>query len=278
MTSKFYVYLGGATGPLTKITMPLIADVEETPMVDLRVPISQDGRPSARLQQYLHSVRIEATFGGPGPNSYERDMQALANHLNRGGFVAFTLDSSKTYCSATSRSVSVGDTSLTTGANVLAGWEPLAGLADGDEVVVEDPFPSSRRDVYTVASAATRSVTIDDGIRMDFVYHPLVRERFTWPVLYRGEMQPSAEAFVRSRNGAIYYEFAAELTYCTALAYDVIYGTAGTKPTIGGGTLPGLAEGGAIIRKDTDTKFQTSGFTLEQLLASTSFSATRGVR
>lgn len=274
MASRFYVYLGGASGPLTKIDIPTsnggVTDLVESHRADLRVPESQDGRPAPRLQSYTHDVLIEATWGGPGANSDERNMQAICNHLNRGGFVGFAYASGKAYCVATSRGVSVGDTSINVGTNGLLGWEAAAALSSGDELVVEDPFPSSRRDIYTASAAGTRTLTLASGIRMDFQYRPLIRERYTWPVLFRGDGQADAVMnIVRPRNGHIYYEFSAELRYVPALAFAVMYGGDYSKPSFGSGTLPGLEEGAGILRVDTSTSHQLVGATLESILRGT---------
>lgn len=267
MASKFYAYLGGVDGPLSKITAPTIGDLWDRPMVDLRVPMSQDGIPAPRLNSYVYEIGISAVFAGPGPSATERDIRALANHLNRGGFCAFALAHGKMFCGQTTLPVSVGDTVLTHGGNAFGDFEINPTLADGDEVVVEDPFPSCRADIYTVASHATRATTIDDGVRMDFQYQPLIRERYTYPVLYRGPGQDDARVvMVKPMNGHIYYRLDMELVYAPALAFAAAAGGDFDKPTLGG-YLPGLAEGGPILRKDTTPPFQETGVTFETLLS-----------
>lgn len=273
MASRFYVYLGGASGPLSKIDIPTtnggMTDIYDAHRPDLRVPESQDGRPFARLQSYTYDITIEATWGGPGPNSDERNMQALANHLNRGGFVGFALASGKAFAAVATRAPAVGTTPITHGTNALTAWEAAASLGSGDEVVIEDPFPSCRRDIYTASTASANKVTLSSGTRMDFTRRPLVRERYTFPVLYRPEGSADAVVnIVRPRNGHIYYEFAAELRYSAALVYDLVYGGTGFTP--GGATMPGVEEGAAgILRGDTSTSYQIKGVTLESVLRGT---------
>lgn len=266
MATRFYAYLGGSTGPLTKIDCPALADINDFHRPDLRVPMSQEGVPFPTLLGYVYDIQIRAVFAGPAPQGTERNLQAVCNHLNRGGLVGFTLAHGR--CFATQGRLPVlGATTLTHASNGLGSWEPAAVLADGDEVVIEDPFPSCRRDIYTVASRTATTTTIDDGTRIDFRYHPLIRERYTFPVLYREQGSAPVQAnIVKGVNSHIYFSFEADLVYAPALAFSLLNGGSAGKWAIDG-AIPGLGAGAGLLRADTSTGYQMTGQTIEDLVA-----------
>ncbi len=249
----FYVYFED-DGPLTSYTLAgSISNLEEDVGAVSAVAVSADGTPNTTYMRPTLGVRIELErFGVPGANPVERFLNALQNHLDRGGLVGFSRDSAKTFCGVIPSGMRQGETTLDTRGNGYASWNGSAVTASGDEVVVESAAPGWRREILPVSSHSAGKIITSAGTSFSYLDTPaIVRWRDFYPVLYRPEAERGRPIVThdRRRNYTLdlLLEYSVEMS--VGLFRDATW-TSGYEGRVSTGA-PDSVIGGALPLADT---------------------------
>lgn len=186
-----------------------------------------------------------------------RALQAVVAHLQVGGVVGFSADSTKTWCAAPGIGARVwarGSTSLFTTANLLAAWAPLASLAAADQIIVESHpvYGLAEQRLVSSWTSSTRTLAFDsEKLIFDFRdTDALLRWYRCWPALRLPADALSTAPITNDRG----------ITFDCALTLEV-------EPQIHRVTSP-QAGGGSKLSALGDTTSRLAGAreTLESLL------------
>lgn len=184
-TPKLYYYPNGGRSLEVVDLGEEVTDLTAVPAIRREDAIALDGSMSTAVLGPLWEVRVTLErFGSPGASSLERQLQALANHLRRGGLCGVALDSGKAWCGSQRGATGRGYSYVATGGNAFAPWNSGAALVSGDEVAVEGAPPDFSHEVHGVSSmTGTRQVNLSESIIFDRV-GGWTRHRDFWPVCY----------------------------------------------------------------------------------------------
>jgi len=135
--------------------------------------------------------RVRLVYERFGDGSVRRGIEALVNHLKRGGTCGFCTDSAKVVAVVVESALARGDTSLPFSWRVLD-YEGTQTLAADDEVVLTSPSPEYQQEIGVVSSQATNTITLTAGLRYTYESLPvIVRYDEFFPLL---RMPPSERA------------------------------------------------------------------------------------
>lgn len=160
-----------------------------TPAIRREDAVGYDGNFATAIYGPTFAVTILLErFGGqsPGSNALERKLQAMVNHLRRGGVVAFSRVRSKSFCGSLSGTIGPGFSYAPTFGNAFSTWY-ASTLAAGDEVAVESGPARNRHEVHAVSSVAGGVVNLSDTIVFEHgtgTAASWCRYRDFFPVLY----------------------------------------------------------------------------------------------
>lgn len=263
---RFYYYPAPG-GSLTTLDLAeQLAALDEIPGM-MRADAYAGGVNYASVLQESFRVRVvlqlvpQTTTAGAAT---ERALQTLANHLLRGGYVGFSRNHGKTWCSAQGtgawdRSAS----SIACGGNGFSAWSASGALASGDEVVIESSAHGPYREYHTTSgsvSATASSVGLAETTEYTYPWvmggtPAIVRYRHFWPALWLPEDQIGRPIVTTSRG--ITWTLDATLAY-SAAATAALFGGIGS----------GIGTPGAIPLGDT-TGVGTGALraTLDELLS-----------
>lgn len=121
-----------------------------------------------------------------------RDLMGMIDHLRRGGYVGFSADKAKAYCTWMGAVLIRSGTIVYGGGNLFNAWNPSAALVSGDEVVIETPNPAYRRQESSVQSVAGTQITLTRGSLYEHV-GCFLRHRYFFPMLRLPEEGVGAE-------------------------------------------------------------------------------------
>ena len=239
-----------------------------TPAIRREDAIGYDGGFSTAIYGPSHVVTIILErFGGqsPGANALERQLQAMVNHLRRGGVVAFSRVRSKAWCGPLSGAITSGFSYAPTSGNAFTAWY-AAALASGDEVVIESGSPRNRHEVHaTTGVTGVGRVDLSDTVIFDYdvaVAGAWARYRDFFPVLY----MPADEA--GDRNDPITHDARRNWTLRLSLRFSpsmLATVLAGNDDEFVGPPAPGAAPG-AALRGTVGGALLSNGSTLDQLV------------
>tara|TARA_R100001443_G_scaffold112277_1_gene125709 strand:+ start:773 stop:1735 length:963 start_codon:yes stop_codon:yes gene_type:complete len=140
-----------------------------------------------------------------------RKLSAMINHLERGGYVTFGLDSAKAYGAKIKTEHTQNRTTIDVSSNLYKRYHPDSSSLDmlaasttapyGDEIVIESPPPIAAREYFTVVGATdagsggarykidTSSTITGDMLRFDYPVDSFVRFSDFYPRLFLPESQ-----------------------------------------------------------------------------------------
>lgn len=183
-TPTLYYYPTGSRALETVDLGEELTDLTAVPAIRREDAIALDGSMSTVVLGPLWEVRILLEhFGSPGANSIERKLQALVNHLRRGGLCGVALDSGKAWCGVRQGTSGRGYSYAATRGNAFVAWSPLAALVSGDEVAIEG-WPAITHEVRGVSSmTGAHQINTTEALVYDHS-GGWVRHRDFWPVCY----------------------------------------------------------------------------------------------
>lgn len=167
-----------------------LSDLQVTPKRDVVDVFSLHGGRSRELLRPWIDVRI--TLDRFTDRLLFRKFTAMINHLERGGSIAFGVDSAKVWAARTEMTHYQDATTLIHGANVAGRWHATSctALATGDELVIESGPPLAKREYHRVDSVSTTStgagvINIGDSMNLFDEYRAgsLVRYSDFYPTL-----------------------------------------------------------------------------------------------
>tara|TARA_R110000868_G_scaffold122400_1_gene324238 strand:- start:1952 stop:2845 length:894 start_codon:yes stop_codon:yes gene_type:complete len=281
----YYYPTGGRTLETVDLSEEL-TNLTAVPAIRREDAIALDGSMSTVVLGPLWEVRIMLErFGSPGANSIERKLQALANHLRRGGLCGVALDSGKAWCGRQSGATGRGYTYVATGGNAFAPWSAAAALVSGDEVAVEGAPPDFSHEVHGVSSmTGTRQVNLTESIIFDRV-GGWTRHRDFWPVCYMSAEEAAKDPITHDHRRN--YTLDLRLVFSPAMLATLL-GSIGTgapsgswsvsahsgapstssyakSPAFGDGSMLGAPSGAAGLGLVTTPTYSSNGRSLEEL-------------
>lgn len=197
-TAKAWYYPNGPDRSVVEIDLgTALQDLSPRVVTVGSVPQAGNGQPWPILHRF--GLRVTLRKERYTSSILRLALEAMVNHLQRGGTVAVALDASKAWSGVvTGSGRSAGDTELGTAGNSLADEAPSAVLAAGDLVVVESMTPEFRREIGTVLSVSGSAITLSSGLIYD--RDPdvgmIVRHIHCYPVLFLPEDQLDRQILV----------------------------------------------------------------------------------
>lgn len=194
MGNPYFYWYPDEDAPLKTVDFgEALSDLYEEPADQA---VDAEGPDGVAWRTYLggnRRVRIQLErFGSstPADSTLEMQLQSMESHLARGGVVGFSRDHAKTWCVGCSSTVLLSGATLipADAPNLFSSWSASAALADLDHLVVETPWPDSRRELVRAGDAITTSTTLvplDTALLHTFALGAVVRWRDFWPVLRR---------------------------------------------------------------------------------------------
>lgn len=169
MASPFFTWwphMSGTTGARETITLSEdMSDLQVTPRRDVVDTYALSGGRSRELLRPWLEVRL--VLERFTDRALFRQFSAMINHLERGGIVAFGLDSSKAWAARTAIYTSQGDMRVYAGSVLTKQYHAdslSVSVSNGDEFVIESGAPTGKREYQLVHSAVgspTTPVVID---------------------------------------------------------------------------------------------------------------------
>jgi hypothetical protein len=104
----------------------------------------------------------------------------MSSHLELGGAIAFTADTSKLWAGFSTSPPSRGDTAISTNGNVFSALSNGA-IASGDILAIQSPNPMAYLEYQRVNTATANSFTLHTTVRYD---HPETRTLIRWRDFY----------------------------------------------------------------------------------------------
>jgi len=183
-TPTLYYYPTGGRALETVDLGEELQDLTATPAIRREDAVALDGSMSTAVLGPLFDVRILLEhFGSPGASALERKLQALANHLRRGGLCGVALNSDKAWCGKRQGATGRGYSYASTRGNAFVSWSPSATLASGDEVAIEG-WPEFTHEIRGVSSmTGSHQINTSEALVYDHA-GGWVRHRDFWPVCY----------------------------------------------------------------------------------------------
>jgi len=203
-----------------------LSEIVEEDIVECATPMAANGTVYPSLSGYHYRIRFvlrgfQSATPGTSGNSVERALQAVKNHVNRGGLIGVSLDHAKTFAALCTNTPAQAATSLVTTGNAFNGWSSSGVVAAEDEVVVETPGPFWKRDTVQVSAYSSGTITVG-ALRYAHVGYPMVRYRYFWPVLFRYEDDGDAATNIVRTDRAIHYELDMTLRYSPDVACAIV--------------------------------------------------------
>lgn len=184
-TPTFYYYPNGGRSLETVDLGEGLQNLTATPAIRREDATALDGSMSTAVLGPMWELRLLLErFGSPGASALERQLQALANHLRRGGLCGVAVDSDKAWCGLRAGASTRGYTYCSTRGNAFAAWSAGAAVvASGDEVAVEGSPPDHTHEVRGVSSLTGSTIALSEAMVFDH-RSGWVRHRDFWPVCY----------------------------------------------------------------------------------------------
>lgn len=205
-------------------TITLTEDLSDLQITPRRTVVDTYALDGGRKRELLMpSLDVRIVLERYSDRDLFRRFNSMINHLERGGMVAFGLDSAKAYACRLTTDVAPDTTNLIVGANETTAYHPdsaSAAPAVGDEITIESSPPLAKRESHIVeavsASGDGFDIAIDDSGVVDslFDYFPedsLVRFSDFFPTLYQPANQVGAA--VNTHDHRISYTLDLTLTY-----------------------------------------------------------------
>lgn len=168
-----------------------LSDLQVTPKRDVNDTYSVQGGRSRELLRPWVEVRI--VLERFTDRALFRKFSAMINHLERGGYVAFGVDSEKAYMMSTEVSRFQGQTTIDTTGNLATAYHAdTASVANGDEIIIESAPPKASREYHTIgayAAGTTGSAGITftlgsgEALQDDFEGGSRLRYSDFWPTM-----------------------------------------------------------------------------------------------
>lgn len=203
---------------------------------------TMDGVPTTNMSRVTLRVSLSLDrYAGTSAVTLTDEFHALQNHLDRGGVVAFTKDTSKAWCGIVRGAITQGDTSFRTDGNGFGSWYPSAALASADRIVIEEAHPGWKRDIGVVSSVASNRITVSSGVRYTFDNTiKLVRHHDFYPVLWRPESERGRPLAFNDHRAT--YSMSAVLEYSVSYACKLFDSATWDTGMEAGPTIPFPAE------------------------------------
>lgn len=284
-TPTFYYYPNAGRSLETVDLGEELQNLIAVPAIAREDAVALDGSMSTAVlgPRWELQIKLER-FGSPGANSIERKLQALANHLRRGGLCGFARDSDKAWCGRRNGATGRGYTYASTGGNAFTAWEAAATLASGDEVACEGAPPSYIHEIRGVSSmTGVRQINLSEALVFD-VTGGWVRHRDFWPVCYMTAENAAKDPLTHDHRRN--YTLDLRLVFSPAML-DTLLGSIGTgaptgafsvgsgigAPSVGtyaklpgDGSMLGAPSGSVGLGLATTPTYSSNGRSLEDLV------------
>lgn len=139
-----------------------LSDLQVTPRRDVVDAYSIHGGRSRELLRAWLDVRI--LLDRFNDRALFRKFSAMINHLERGGHIAFSVDSDKLWNAYTNQPILQSSTKIRHGSNQATEWgSTVTTLANGDEIVIESAPPKSGRE-YQASGGHSYDAASAEGV------------------------------------------------------------------------------------------------------------------
>jgi hypothetical protein len=240
-----------------------------TPAIRREDAVGYDGSYATAIYgpEFAVTVILER-FGGqsPGSNALERKLQAMVNHLRRGGVVAFSRVRAKSFCGSLSGGITPGFNYAPTFGNAFAAWY-AATLAAGDEVAVESGPARNRHEVHAVSSVAGGVINLSDPIVFEHgtgTAASWCRYRDFFPVLYMPAAKSTVDADPITHDARRSWTLRLELRFAPSLLATLLTGN--TADDFVGPPAPAAAPASGLRIASLSTASLVVGSTLDTLV------------
>jgi hypothetical protein len=177
-TSEIWYY-PSETGPVQMIALgERFTVMEESQERRLSWTTTLSGRRHAVDLGGTELIRVTLDRFDPTTTT-RRSLEAVVNHLLRGGIIGLCLDADEGWAAGVLGSPAADDTTLSTDGGLYS-WLPGTPAAD-TIVVVQSGYPDWRRESRVISSVSGDTLTLTSGLLFDYAGSPvIVRERDTW--------------------------------------------------------------------------------------------------
>lgn len=140
---------------------------------------------------YAHawSVRIVLERFRDTTDSRRRSLQALINHLQRGGYVGFSADHSRAWGANCTTTPGNGDLTVAVGANDFSGYSASGVIGNGDNIILQSPNPTGKVEMIRALSLTgagspyTITLVASSQVELDHTATTFARWEWFWPRL-----------------------------------------------------------------------------------------------
>jgi hypothetical protein len=208
----------------TRQTITLTEDLSDLQIMPKRDVVDTYAIDGGRVRELLRPyVDVRIVLERYTDRDLFRRFNSMINHLERGGVVAFGLDSAKAWACRLDREAGPNAISLTVGANETTTYHADSASASpsvGDELTIESSPPIAKREQHLVESVTALSpgfkISIDDSDVVDSLYDyfpagSLVRHSDFFPTLILP--QSGVGAMSNTHDHRISYTLDLTLTY-----------------------------------------------------------------
>lgn len=209
----------------TRQTITLTEDLSDLQITPRRTVIDTYAIDGGRKRELLRpSLDVRIILERYSDRDLFRRFNSMINHLERGGMVAFGLDSAKAWACRTTIDIAPDSTNLIVGDSETTTYHADSASASptvGDEITIESAPPLAKRESHIIETVSSLSgggfdIGIDDSDVVDstFDYFPedsLVRFSDFFPTLYQPSNQVGAPS--NTHDHRISYTLDLTLTY-----------------------------------------------------------------
>ena len=185
---RFYYLPDGAN--LTRVTLDeCLTELQVQPVTYGDAATSASGSVSAVTYGHAWRVRILLERFRDDADTRRRKLQALINHLQRGGYVGFSADHSRAWGANCSSAPGNGDTTVSVGANDFSSYSASGAVTAGDNIILQSPNPSGLVEMIRLASFTGAGAPYTMGllggtqVELDHVATTFARWEWFWPRL-----------------------------------------------------------------------------------------------
>ena len=249
-----------AGAPLDVITLSRrLSDLQET-KTRARVT-SKAGDGSASVVTGAASRRIRIVLERGITSAEVRKLEALRDHLQRGGAIGFSRDHDKSWAGYGSK-LSIGYTYASVGYpyNHFSAWSGAAALASGDEVVLETPNPEWRSSMHAITGVSGGVVSLSSSTVPWTAYPFMARWRDFYPALRLPDDQSDKPIVYHEHR--IAWSLDMELEMCPEILMAGFYG----RPTTMFGWQDSASPMSSLGLGSTTSPIRGTHTTLDQLL------------
>ena len=177
---RIYAYMDDAGASLTTITWgEPFAVVDVQPRIHADAQVALGFGVSSSFYGHAWNVRIVAERFWDSDGARQAKVRALINHLQRGGWIAFSHDHARTFATRATTPPNPGDATIATAGNLFTALSASGTIGNADHLIVQSPNPYGYAEELAVSSfnsgTGAISLSASHPAKLDHTAYTLVR-------------------------------------------------------------------------------------------------------